>query len=214
LKLNSKKIRVALTMRVTEAPTYIERRDSISHDWIKLICEWGMVPFLIPNKLDNPTEYLDSLSPDILILTGGDDLGKTPGRDKTEFEILAHALYQNLPILGICRGLQLINQYFGGSLSPVESHVAIQHPINFNTEIFPIYGNALLVNSYHNQTILPAGLGEGLTAVGVDENGGIEAALCIDRPVAGLMWHPERGGAPANDKIVIERLALEGIFWR
>ena len=84
-------MRIALTMRVTEAVDYHEPRDSISHDWLDRLQKWDMTPLPVPNRLGDPCGYLDALAPDLLVLTGGDDPGTCPTRDATEQALLDHA---------------------------------------------------------------------------------------------------------------------------
>jgi len=201
-------------MRVTQADSYAEQRDSISHDWIIQLDDWGMIPLLIPNSLSEPSSYLDRLAPDLLILTGGDDLGKTPERDRNEANLLQHAIKTDLPVLGICRGLQLINLYFSGHSSSVANHVATRHAIDIHEPLSTLYGNTVHVNSYHSSSIPKDGLGDGLIAAGFDKDGMIEAALHEDKPIAGIMWHPERAAGLKEDGVLLERLALEGAFWQ
>ena len=122
--MNVGKKRIALSMRVTEAPDYKEPRDALSHDLSALFDAWGMLPVPVPNTLSEPATFLDELSPDLLVLTGGDDLGGTSERDETEKRLFAGALERNLPVLGICRGMHLINDHFGGRTQPVAGHVA------------------------------------------------------------------------------------------
>ena len=96
---------VALSMRVAEAENYIERRDSISHDWIERLNSWNYMPVPVPNG-GNPVALLRELKPSLLILTGGDDLGLFPERDATEKKLLGAAMQSGTPVLGVCRGLQ------------------------------------------------------------------------------------------------------------
>ncbi|MCF6243319.1 MAG: hypothetical protein L3J74_18530, partial [Bacteroidales bacterium] len=84
-------MRIALTMRVTQATGYIEPRDSISHDWICRLEQWGMIALLIPNTLKDPEAYCADLKPDVLILTGGDNPGETEVRDRTEYRLLDYS---------------------------------------------------------------------------------------------------------------------------
>ena len=109
-------------MRVTQAGDYVEPRDSISQDWITHLDKQGIEPVLIPNRLSEPKAYLDSAAPDLLILTGGDDLGVTPERDETETQLLEHALSTDLPLFGSCRGMQLINRHFRGRETAINGH--------------------------------------------------------------------------------------------
>lgn len=200
-------LRVALSMRVVQAPTYVEPRDSISHDWITLLDSWGWKPLLVPNVIEDGPAYLDALAPDVLILTGGDDLGQTPVRDRAERRLLAHALRTGLPVFGACRGLQLINDHFGGRLAPVSGHVAAQHAVTFSGPPAEVYRMRRTVNSFHAVGVPSDGLGEGLEPFAHDENGWVEGIRLPERPLAAVMWHPERTGAPEGDRAMIAAVA-------
>lgn len=199
---------VALTMRVTVAAAYTERRDSISHDWLTRLDSWGMSPVLLPNKGSYVATF-DRMNPDLLILTGGDDPGATPERDQAEQELFTKAVAAGTPVLGVCRGLQLINQWMGGRLDKVSGHVAAMHGVRIEPIWQAHYGVVARVNSFHASAIPPDGLANGLTAAAYDDAGNIEAFARTDMPVAGVMWHPEREGFPDGDRPMIESLARQ-----
>ena len=171
-------MKVGLTMRVTHARDYHEPRDSISHDWISRLEEWGMVPALIPNLLSDPETFLDQSGVDLLVLTGGDDVGVTPERDATEVRLLAHAANHDLPVLGVCRGLQLINRHFGGREIPVDGHIAKPHHIAVEKAWHDLYGKTTRVNSFHTVGVAGDGLGHGQAAAALDEDRRVEAQSC------------------------------------
>lgn len=200
-------------MRITGAESYAELRDSISHDWIHRLVGWGMTPFPIPNVLRDPVAYFDALVPDLLLLTGGDDPGATPERDATETRLLARAAARGCPVLGVCRGMQLINRHFGGGLRPVAGHVATRHPIAVEAPLRALYGAETTVNSFHALGIGSDDLASGLLAAAADAEGFIEALVDPTQAIAAVMWHPERPGAPEADRRLVERLIAEGAFW-
>lgn len=206
-------MRIALTMRVTEAPRYHEPRDSISHDWIRTLTEWGVTPLLIPNRLGTTESYLDGLAADLFVLTGGDDLGITPERDKTEIAVLDYALRRDRPVLGVCRGLQLINQHFGGRATALEGHVATMHDVALRGPFAALYGERVTVNSFHRWGIRAPDLAAGLITGGVDEQQNVEATYHEKLKVAAVMWHPERPGAPPADAELLRGLVAGRGFW-
>lgn len=205
---------VALSMRVTNAAGYEEPRDSISHDWI-LRCEtWGLTPLLVPNRLADPVAYLTALNADILILTGGDDIGRNPERDDTETRLLDHALKTELPVLGVCRGMQLINDRFGGDTASLDGHAAVRHEVTVTPPLATLYGAAAEVNSYHDLGIAENRLAPDLSAAAVDADGHVEAFVHTAHAAAGVMWHPERDRPVEGDRKLIEALIESGAFWR
>jgi putative glutamine amidotransferase len=186
-------------MRVTEAEGYSEPRDSISHDWLNILSAWGMSPLLVPNIGTDADDFISVYAPQLLVLTGGEDIGTSSLRDENEVRLLNVAIERRLPVFGVCRGLQFINTHFGGSLGRVENHVAMPHFVEVTSSWQKFYGAEVKVNSYHNTSIMPDGLAQPLTATAHDLDGNIEAAVHKDLPIAAVMWHPERSGSAEGD---------------
>ena len=149
---------------------------------------------------------------DALLLPGGGDLepwrygqestaarGLEPERDRAELALLQEFTAAGKPVLGVCRGLQAINVFFGGTLvQDVPGHGALNgrdrlHDVwTAPSFLRPLCGEFRAVNSAHHQA---AGrLGSGLRAVQWTGDGVVEA-LCHKRlPVWAVQWHPERLG--------------------
>ena len=212
----SNKLCIAISLRIVKAQNYDETRDALSHDWPQFLENLGIIPIYIPNNLLNVKNYLSTFEIDGLILSGGDNLGTDPVRDKTETELLEYAMSKNIPILGICRGLQLINQYFGGSLTEnnSDSHVGIKHHLDIvDKKLEKILNTSeISTNSFHKNTILDSDLSSELTPIAVHrEDNTIEAALHNTLPILGLMWHPER--EPENyDKEIVNSIFKKRLF--
>lgn len=207
-------MRIALSMRVVEAAGYHEPRDAIAQDWIDYLHGHAMLALPLPNLESAAGAYLDALHPDLLVLTGGDDLGCYPRRDAAERALLERALERDLPVLGVCRGLQLINHWCGGAQRAVEGHVATTHPVSVASEWRGVYGERVEVNSFHAIGVAEQDLGAGLRAMAWDEQGMVEALVHREHAVAAVMWHPERPGGAAGDIELIRRVSEREIFQR
>lgn len=199
--------RVAISQRRDTDPNYNEVRDCLDIRFAKLLWEWGFLPLPLASGISNPNTYLHAMSPDAIVLTGGNDIGRAPERDALETAALDYALCYQLPVLGICRGLQMLNHYQGGQLRSISGHVATQHTISGPlTQHSP-----RTVNSYHKHAVYPDTLGNNLRALAWVEDGSIEALCHTTLPWLAIMWHPERD-SPLNtaDKAFITKLLTEG----
>lgn len=192
-------MKICMTMRLSLESRYQEERDALSREWFFTLQREGIRPYPIPNIVDEPEAYLDEINPDALILTGGDTPGKDKPRDVTETALLAGAIKRNLPVFGVCRGIQLINTFFGGTLSKVEGHIGVPHPVNIRPCWHDIYGVQTVVNSFHRDAISVDGLADGLEIGATDNDGFIEGFYHSKLPIAAVMWHPEREDAISED---------------
>ena len=178
-------------MRMTNAQNYYEPRDTIAQDWPKYL-EYLMPEanyFFIPNIEAKAVDYCKVNKINLLILTGGDSIGLFEKRDRTELALLEFMIKSKLPVIGICRGMQLIHHYFGGKVTEgnekfVKEHRATEHKIRFKNE-------TITVNSYHNCKIDESSLNNSLSILAInDSDNSIEAF--IGEKILGIMWHPER----------------------
>ena len=202
-KLSVYKKRIAITQKILLHPDYDEYLDALDVNWSKLVSKIGGLALPIPNK-SSIKELFDEIRIDGIILSGGRDFtdwnilkSKTKytvfeKRDLLEFSILEYAIQNKIPVLGVCRGFQLINNYFGGDLVRVNGHVLnCKHPVILeekeNVDIIPKY-----VNSYHNYGVSKKKLATCLKPLARDNKNNIEAFKHIKRSIYGVMWHPER----------------------
>ena len=189
--------KIGITLRVENFTEYDEKRDAISHDWINYLSNKNILPIFIPNNLLNLNLFLDTINLDGIILSGGDNPGESLERDVTEKKLLNYGIKKNIPIIGICRGLQVINNFFGGKIKidTSNSHVKINHKIEIIEDKFKKFfnSNELIVNSFHNNIILENFLGKELKifAKSTHDNT-IEGIIHEKLPIMGVMWHPER----------------------
>lgn len=178
-----------ITQRVTHEARYQESRDALDNAWIKLLLEAGYFVQLVPNNVEWLQLALKQALPCAgILLTGGNDLasvgGDAPHRDQLETALLHYALSENLPVLGVCRGMQLIASEFGAELIAVEHQVQPQQ-----TNI--IEGEPRAVNSYHQWAL--AQVPNDFRVTAWDEKYQvIKGIQHLTQPIFGVMWHPER----------------------
>ena len=191
--------------------------------WQSVLAAGGS-PLIIP-PYEDPEALAAALEGvDALLLSGGGDLnplyvgeepspalhGITPQRDEAELQLIRMALDMQLPILGICRGIQMLAVALDGSVHqdiregmPHDTHL-IKHSqdlprewashsagIGNDTLLYNILGNQeVAVNSFHHQAVKEAGPHLRVCATAPD--GVIEAVeSCEGKPVVGVQWHPE-----------------------
>ena len=171
----------------------------------------GGLPVYIPISNDEEVKaYIKTI--DALLLTGGQDVHPSLyghdkqtqtndynlERDHFELALIKHAFEAKKPILAVCRGMQLLNVYFGGSLNQeVDNHsqglpLGTFHTIEVepDSHLSGLLSNGHEVNSVHHQTI--ATLGNGLRVTARDPRDRvIEAFELPDYPLMAVQWHPE-----------------------
>lgn len=178
---------VGVTQRVFVEPVHGERRDCLDQTWTKFLCACGLTPVLLPNALEAARALCEIAGVRGLILTGGNDLalfgGDAPERDTVENSLIDMAEKNGLPVLGVCRGMQLIQQRFGVPLCHVEGHVT-------NRQVIRIGGERKEVNSYHRFAAFSSP--PPLDVWAIADDGVIKAIRHSTRPMIGIMWHPER----------------------
>ncbi|MGL4510465.1 gamma-glutamyl-gamma-aminobutyrate hydrolase family protein [Cetobacterium sp.] len=214
-------------------------RTTVSIDYTKGVIAGGGIPIIIPTTGDIEIIKEQLKLIDGLVLSGGPDINPiyygedfkekigviSPERDDNEIKILNEFLKTEKPILGICRGHQLLNIYFGGTLyqdlsyfeGEILKHRQDLYPelevhnvtIEKNSILEKLYGSSVRTNSFHHQAI--KGLGKGFKIIAKSNDGIVEAIEKIDHKFClGIQWHPEMMVARGNKEMIkIFKLLVE-----
>lgn len=182
-------LRVGISQRVDPYPGRNETRDALDQRWATLLWTLDIILVPLPNLCPAAPSYFKALELDGFILSGGNDIGEMPERDGLEAEVLKFAGRNGQPVLGVCRGMQFMNSFLGGTLEEVSGHIATSHPISGPLTDTNKYQN---VNSYHGQGIRIKGLARTLVMTAQSDDGVVEACAHTSLPWIGIMWHPER----------------------
>ena len=194
----------------------------LNESYFHAIRHFGGIPLLIPVLAEqSELEYLANQL-DGLLLTGGNDLDPirfgepllndtvviAAERDQGEYALLDLVMKKGIPVLGICRGIQVMNVYCGGTLYqdiptqiPTPIHHRMEKPnhrtchsclIDPDTPLHTLTGrDEIGVNSHHHQAVKD--LAPNLACMGRSEDGIIEAVFDPHKPFFwGVQWHPER----------------------
>ncbi|QGU08722.1 Putative glutamine amidotransferase (plasmid) [Corynebacterium occultum] len=229
--------KIGIPSRLSSSPA--DKRVVIANQLIDLIADrlrsLDAEPILLnPSDLSHPPDL------DALLLPGGGDISPhrygqepdprvynvDPEQDRLDFGMARHALHRNLPIMGICRGMQLLNVLYGGSLIQHLPTSAVKHSFQLKrksttlaerftpheVEITPgsrlagILGSSVWTASAHHQAVDE--LGEGLRIVARAADGTVEAVEDPRRSVIGVQWHPEirEHGGEAQDHLFMNLL--------
>lgn len=192
---------ILLTQR-EQTDRYGEKIDVLEAAYTVFFSSLGYIPITVSNFFEQPRKLMEFIKPTAIVLTGGGCLPtayydqnygyeEQKNRDRVEKELLITGMKQRIPILGICRGMQFINGYFGGKVSRLqfpegERSNGKDHPLICR-------GETLWVNNYHNDGIYKKKLATELTSIAEDtEYGVVEGFFAKDKKVLGIQWHPER----------------------
>jgi len=187
---------VAVSQRVDVWQDRGERRDALDQQLSAFLMAAGYLPVPVPNRLIQSqasdkarpcalASWLAALRPSAIVLSGGNDIGECAERDLTESALIDHARRETLPLLGICRGMQMLAVWAGSALHKLDGHVRTRHTLSAADDAWP--GE---VNSYHGYAISACPTDFAVTACNND--GAIEAIRHEHLRWEGWMWHPER----------------------
>jgi len=209
---------------------------TIAPDYTESVRRAGGLPLVAAHvDGDEIEELLDIV--DAVVLSGGHDMApesyghpntssvhSNPGSDAFDLAVTRSALQRGLPILGICRGAQVLNVALGGDLrQEVQAEGSNEHPtyaemapaprlhrhdvnVTADCRLAAIYGEGTMkVNSLHHQAI--GEIGEGLRVVATSPDGLIEAIEGVESDVVAVQWHPEMLAAESGGDLFADLLA-------
>lgn len=176
---------ILISQRVEIIENIGERRDALSQEWAELAEKCGFILLPVPNDPKNTVKIFENISPEGIILSGGNDLcrygGNAPERDETEKILINLAVKNNIPLLGVCRGMQMILDFFGAELVKVDGHIRTEHILN----------NGRKVNSFHAWAAKECP--DTLIVTANSDDGSVEEIVHSEyKNIMGIMWHPER----------------------
>ena len=191
-------LRVVVSQRVEVLPERNEIRDTLDHRLVNFLVMAGLSPIPVPNVLNKEeadgwcnydllNAWLMELNPAAVVLSGGNDIGQCVERDLTEGCLLEFAKLEQLPVFGICRGMQMMAHHAGTGLEEIKGHAGVRHSL-YPTSITDKFPSE--VNSYHDWKI--ESCPDGYDVLAVSEGGSIEAIRHKIYRWEGWMWHPER----------------------
>jgi putative glutamine amidotransferase len=197
--------------------------------YVNAIQQAGGRPLLVPPADDAIEETLDAV--DGLLFSGGSDIdpsfygaephpsvnGTRPDRDRAELALMQAALARELPVLAVCRGMEVMNVARGGDivqhLPDVLGHEHHKHTpgvfgdhevdLEAKSRLGSLLGDRAPVKSHHHQGV--GRVGEGLAEVAWADDGTVEGLEDPTRPFAlGVLWHPEQGEDFALFRALVE----------
>jgi putative glutamine amidotransferase len=207
----------------------------IPYDYVRALERAGARVLLVPPDPEGVEETLDAL--DGILFSGGNDLdpqsygaeahtetgGTKPERDRGELALLEGALARDMPMLAVCRGLQVLNVLRGGDLDQhlpdsvgSEVHREVRGrfsdhgvKIDESSRLGSLLGGRAPVKSHHHQGV--GRVGSGLRESAWAEDGTVEALEDPGKRFAvGVLWHPEAG----EDQKLFAALVAEARAYR
>ena len=206
-------MKIGITCRIlTEDGT---RKEFVNEAYMELVSKYNFIPIVLSSTTNKLEELMDMC--DCFLLPGGDDMDASyfnekndshnflvdPKIDVLDYKVIKYALEKNKPILGICRGLQVLNVYFGGTLlQHIEDN---SHKKNYDdllelvedSSLKNVLNDKFIINSFHHQRIDK--LGEGIKVEGLSK-GVVELITHTNYPIIATQYHIEQLDDENTDK--------------
>ncbi len=185
--------------------TYI---DFVDHYWIDYFDKKKIEFTIIPNSRIFNFNQIQKKKIKLIILPGGNDLISKSYLSKirlnNEIKLINFGLKNNIPILGVCRGMQVLNYFYKGRQKKVKNHMRTRHEVYFENNFFN--KKKLIVNSFHNFGIPKNLLAKNLLPIGFDKKKNVEFFKHKQLKIFGVMFHPEREKKKNNLELLIKKI--------
>ncbi|MGB7401721.1 MAG: gamma-glutamyl-gamma-aminobutyrate hydrolase family protein [Arcobacter sp.] len=205
--------KILITQRLMTNTTYHEIREGLDINWSRLLFDLGFLPIVLPIGI-NFEEYFNTMKIDGILLTGGNDISRFSEdelsfkRDSLEKNLIGFAIKNDISLYGVCRGMQIIADFFGSTFKKIDMHINVKHKLRINEESkYSKYLKELTeVNSFHSFAINKPSSDLLISAYSNDDI--IEAIEHKRYKIFGQMWHSEREN-PFKDE---ELKLMKGFF--
>mgnify|MGYP001311640290 CR=1 FL=1 len=194
-------MKIFISQNISKVKSYKEKVNYLSSDWSAFLeknrPDLKIIP--IPNIPKLVDEYYQYFKPDGLILSNGNDIGEFAERDNTEYKLIKKFVKEKKPILGVCRGFQILNYYFSEFDSKClkrlveDNHINKNHFVKICDEKFLfLKQNKIKVNSYHKYGVLKKKLAKNFKVFAIYNEDLVEGFFDSQRKIYGVQWHIER----------------------
>lgn len=197
--------------------------DVMESDYIRFFEALDVKVWVVSNFTRDVEALFDTMKVDFVILTGGGSIPneyyghvanepQQENRDRVEKTLLEECMKREIPVLGICRGMQFINGYFGGKVEKF-SDLPIPRPNGRDHAVYSEFlQKNIMVNNFHNDGIMRDGLADGMKPFAIDSDNGVVEAFCSERKkILALQWHPERRFESVEAKEESRRIIMDFI---
>ena len=211
---------VGITVQNINHPNYSEKGHYLNVRWQDFADATGftLIPLTSISLVDQMIreKYIKAI-----ILSGGGNLSKDFSnqnllkentnnidlhREMIERTLIKFSLEINIPLIGICRGMQALAMYFGSQLSRVEKHVKTRHVLDYHCPVLE-KNISREVNSYHDYGLITDDIPKSFK-INVKYLNTVEQMLHDNQRMLGIMWHPEREDKFSNLDIELFRKFL------
>ncbi len=171
---------IAITQRSHTDPGHLHGHDMLDPRLSQLLMACELLPLILPTDKKIAYALCRQLKPEGILLSGGNN---TDEREALETSLIHYAIEYNIPLLGICHGMQAIQKHYGLECTAIEGHIMTEQLIAINQKNH-------IMNAYHDKgTHLTT---ENLLPWATHKDGTIKAIKDKSHLIYGIMWHPER----------------------